>query len=451
MRRYLPTPVRSPSPSSRVVGRLGAVLITSLATSLAACGDGGTHADDGRDGEQPCAWAVRADEETQNVAYPDTAATYWAISYDLAPSETLELRGTFPVARYASFASYGPYGGAIDVLTDRDIQPDAGSTNPFSSGGEVTGDYRYTVTISTDETHVDQPNTIGAAPNRDTAPLPSGPSPSTTRADAPPDRGETNRLGSGVAEEGGDVVSGAVIYRVYLADEAEDPTGGAGVPDVTLTSADGQRTEVPTCSSPGPSARARELAESYERRTDQPAPPEPVFVRPPVGEANLFPNPDNVYVATVVEHRPGRVVVVQGTSPTFPDSSDGRQVGRGEQVRYWSLCTNEFRKPYPVTACAADRDTVLDSAGLYTFVISTPQDRPVNATPDNRVTWLDWGSTEVNNLLLLRHMLPDPEFPHAARNVEPGTLADSVMGPYAPLARYCETTAFERGGAAACT
>ncbi|MEZ5205021.1 MAG: hypothetical protein R2701_11770 [Acidimicrobiales bacterium] len=36
-----------------------------------------------------------------NIAYPDTAATYWTMSYALAPDEHLELAGQFPGARYA--------------------------------------------------------------------------------------------------------------------------------------------------------------------------------------------------------------------------------------------------------------------------------------------------------------------------------------------------------------
>jgi hypothetical protein len=240
-----------------------------------------------------------------------------------------------------------------------------------------------------------------------------------------------------------------VLYRVYLPDDPGDPTGGAGLPEVTVVAPDGARQPVPTCPSPGPSARLRELVENHERPI-RPAPPVPIFARPPVSEANLFPNPDNTYIAAIVSHRPGRIVVVQGTAPTVPDTAAGRPTGSGEQLRYWSLCTNEYRKPYPVTACAADRDVVLDDDGRYTFVISTPEDRPANATAADGVTWLDWGSTEVDNLLLLRHLLPDPAFTEAAVNVAPGTLATSTMGRYAPEATYCPSATFRQGGAATC-
>jgi hypothetical protein len=135
-----------------------AALTASLLAGLVACGDDGSDDDMPGDAagardlaveEEPCAWAIRGDRETNNIAYPDTAATYWALSYDLAPDETLELGSSFPSARYASFITYGPYGSAIDVLTDRDIEPDSGSSNPFRSGSDRTdGEQRYTVVIS---------------------------------------------------------------------------------------------------------------------------------------------------------------------------------------------------------------------------------------------------------------------------------------------------------------
>jgi len=139
-----------------------------------------------------------------------------------------------------------------------------------------------------------------------------------------------------------------------------------------------------------------------------------------------------VYIATIAEYEPGRIVVVRGKAPVV-----------GEQVRYWSLCTNEFRKPYTVSSCAADPDVVLDDEGGYTFVISTPDERPSNATAADGVTWVDWGATDQRNLILLRHMLADPGFAESATNVPPLGLATATMGDYAPIGSLCTTEAFE--------
>jgi hypothetical protein len=393
------------------------------------------------EGSEECAWATRADEETLNIAYPDTGATYWGVSYELAPGETLELRGTFPAARYASFISYRLTGGAIDVLTDRDIEPDEGSANPFA-GGDPDGPHAYTVVISGDEAAADDPNVIGAKGDA----AAEDPATTTTAGTDGEDPTPAILLGSG----GDDAVRGTTLLRVYLPDDADDPTGGVGLPDVSVRSSDGTVTEVPTCPEPGASPNALAMVEANGPPTDRPAPPQPIFVRPEAGAARLYPNPDNVYIATIVEHEPGRLVVVRGLAPTFPDTAGGAAVGGDEQVRYWSMCTNEYRKPYPVTACAADEDTVLDGEGRYTYVISTPEDRPANATETEGVTWLDWGSTEVNNLLLLRHMLASPDFDESAINLEPGALATTTMGAYAPEGAYCTVADFESGGADGC-
>jgi hypothetical protein len=285
-------------------------------------------------------------------------------------------------------------------------------------------------------------NVLGAA----AAPPPSAP---TTAADAAPATTptvqEAIRLGSG----GADGVRGSVIYRVYVPNEPGDAKAGAGLPDMSVVAADGTEAAIPTCPKPGPSEAAKAIVDAFERPATAP-PSTPIFIRPQGNQANLYPNPDNVYVATLVTHEPGRVVVVRGKAPTYPDTRAGDTITGDEQVRYWSMCTNEFRTPYPVTACAADFQTGLDTDGWYTYVISTPEDRPADTEATRGSTWLDWGATDVTNLLLLRHMLANPDFPEAATNLAPGTLASPTMGDYAPKGVYCAKATFEQGGAAAC-
>jgi hypothetical protein len=398
-----------------------------------------------------CGWPNKADKETLNVAYPDTAATYWSTNYVLAPGERLEIHGRFPEARYASFITYGPAGGANAVLTDRDIEPDPGSTNPFRDGGPAGG--RYTIQVRGDTTP--QPNAISAVATTTTTTTtaaaagtaaPAGPG--TTAPVPNPAVDRASLLGSGTPGAPG-VVGGTVIYRVYLSKAKGDPSGG-GLPDIRVVGADGTTTDVPTCPNPHANPAAEAIINANGPATSSPAPSQPVFLRPKAGTANLYPNPDNVYVVTILHHTPGTVAVVRGKAPTFPDTAKGAAVTGGEQVRYWSLCTDEYRKPYPVSFCVADQDVALDTDGNYTFVVSTPEDRPANATAANGITWLEWGSTSVDNLLLLRHMLAASGFAESAINLEPGSLATTTMGAYAPRGVYCASTTFAAGGPAAC-
>jgi len=393
-----------------------------------------------------CGWPSKADKATLNVAYPDTAATYWATSYVLAPGESLQLRGRYPDARYASLITYGPNGDAIGVLTDQDIQPDPGGTNPFRGGGPAGG--AYTATVRGDGQKA--PNTVTAAAPSSTQPVSTAPFSTATGTSAAPDRaGRSTMVGTGTAGAIG-VVSGTILYRVYLSHTAGDPTGGAGLPAIEVVHADGSTTNVATCANPGANPAALAIIDANGPATNTPAPAQPVFIRPKAGSANLYPNPDNVYVVTILHHTPGKVVVVRGRAPTFPNTAKGAKVTGTEQVRYWSLCTDAYAKPYPVSFCVADQDVVIGADGLYTFVVSTVADRPANATAANGVTWLDWGDTTVDNLLLMRHMLAAKDFTESAINLAPGTLASTTMGPYAPAGVYCDASTFAQGGPAAC-
>ena len=373
-----------------------------------------------------CSWPVKANKETLNVAYPDTAATYWVQRYSLAPGERLDLGWTPPKARYSSFITYALTGGALDVRTDRDLEvgPDGTATVELSADVQPhAGGNRIAAT--------------GTATNAAGTAIDNTAGPGATAAPT-----TTSTSAGGRAE-------GTVIYRVYVSDVPDDPAGGP-LPTVTVVRADGSRQALPTCPNPGGSTEAAALVERFGPATDIAPPAQPVFIRPANGGGNLYPNPDNVYVATIVGYQPGRVVVVRGRAPTFPDTRAGQPVTGDEQVRYWSLCTNEYRKPYPVSSCLHDDEVPVDDNGDYTFVVSTPGDRPSNATEANGVAWLDWGSTDVNGLLLLRNMLASPSFPESATNLKPGSLASSTMGTYAPKAVYCDKATFEQGGASAC-
>ncbi len=391
-----------------------------------------------------CAWPVRADKTTSNIAYPDTNATYWGLSYDLAPGEALTLHGRYPQARYASYVTYGPNGGAIAGLADRDIDPDPGSTNPFRVPA-ARGSGTYTVTIrSTPGTSAPNVLAAQAAPSGATSGATPAPDAASSTSTTPPAVDQA-RLGHG----GPTGVSGTVLYRVYIPNDRNDPTGGAGLPEVHVVAPSGLPAAVPTCAHPGPSAAATDIVNRYQRPATA-APATPVFIRAPGSAANLYPNPDNVYVATLIAYRPGKLVVIRGRAPTFPNTRAGAPITGTEQVRYWSMCTNEWRKPYPVIACAADDQTTLDAHGYYTYMISTPAERPAATPATAGATWLDWGPTNVDALVLMRQMLADPAFQQAAVHLAPGALATTSMGEYAPRAVYCDKTTFARGGFAAC-
>ena len=355
-----------------------------------------------------CAWPNKTTKETLNVAYPDSGATYWSMGYNLLAGDQIMIDGTYPDARYMSFITYNLAGNVVDSITDSAIDPDAGSQNPFSDASATPGG----------SYHLEVINGVGAGTPDD------------------------------VLATGG--FTGTVIYRSYVSSLPGDPTGGVGLPNVSVRRTDGSVVPIGTCTTPTADASVVDLINLFGPATDLPAQHPPEFKRPAT-VAGLFANPDNGYIAAVSAHQNGRVLVMKGRAPVVPDTSAGQSPALGgTDMRYWSMCTNEYRKPYPVTDCAYDSQVPLDANGEYTIVTSMPADRPTNATSANGVTWLDWGSTAQDMVLIMRNMLPSPTFHQSVFDVAPGQPASSAMGPYAPVTAECDTATYEAGGAAAC-
>jgi hypothetical protein len=81
-----------------------------------------------------------------------------------------------------------------------------------------------------------------------------------------------------------------------------------------------------------------------------------------------------------------------------------------------------------------------DPPGYATYVISTPAERPANATSACGVNWLPWGP-DARGLLILRNMLPAASFTQSIHNATLGNEA-ATMGHYYPRSRYSTTAAF---------
>jgi hypothetical protein len=392
---------------SRTARRTVAVLALAVAAmGLAACAAPSPTAN------IACAWGLKADKSTFNVAYPDATATYFGIKYQMVSGQRLILNGTYPYARYISLHTYNLQGSDYDHLADTRIVPDAGSDNPFTNTAASSDPAlrKWTVTVNPDAAPTDGANldNVIATPT-----------------------------------------SGTIFLRVYVPDNPSDQAGGVPLPSVSVKSTDGTVTPLGQCSAPAPDTSLVDLINLFGPATDVPPSDPPVFKRP-LTVAGIYPNRDNAYLASIAAYQPGKVIVVRGKAPTTPDTQAGQSAATPSQLRYWSFCTNEYRKPYPVSFCAVDHEAPLDGSGFYTIVVSTPAERPANATVPNGVTWVDWGSTSTNLLMAFRHMLPAPAFTETVKNVAPGQLASEVMGDYTPVAVTCPVATFEAGGATAC-
>ena len=392
--------------------------------------------------DQTCLLAMdKFDPAVVNVAYPDDSAQYYSGAYQLAPGTRIRIHGRFPHARYMSFNVYDAAQRPLDGLADINIAPDPGSSDPFRFGAFRNDEQQrdYTVFI-------------------DTGPKPAQRAPNT--------------LYTGTGQNGAPNTSGTFIYRIYIPDNGRDATGGVGLPTVTVEPADGSGGEAtsPCANTDKPTVTGLNDAVAQQALPDRPAtspsgPPKwRKFVNvassvaigttgsPTVGPADLdqlggsggfLSNLDNAYVSAFIDRSAGQVVVTRFRAPTFPDTRPPAQRMPGGQLRYWSLCTND-----PATqrfvACANDDRSVVAPDGVVTYVVSTPAQRPANATRSCFVNWLPWGPSS-RGVLIYRNMLPDPGFAESIQRARPDHEAET-MGDYFPQSAYTSKSGFQARG-----
>ena len=383
-----------------------------------------------------CQFALtRLDATTTNALALDTNAVYWGGTYAALPGTRIRIEGEYPHARYISWNVYDAAARPIDAVSDAQLVPDPGSTNPFLPGADRTvADRSYTAFI-------------------EVGPKPAQPAPNTLYT--------------------GDSRGGTFLYRVYVPDAGRDQKGGVPLPQVTLEPAGGG-------GAPLTADACRELQAPYAQPLNDliagaPGLPDPTDDRngypgrnPPNwrlfrnlctsavdilldnedGEAlrddaysrcgdgpGFLSNRDIAYVFAPTSRGFGNVLVLRGRAPSFADTRRGPAVMPvGQQLRYWSFCQYE-PATQRVIDCRADDRVNVGPDGRYTIVVSTAADRPASARPECGVTRLAWGP-QTQGLLIYRHMLPDPSFAQAIQNVpEPGA-EGAVMGDYLPEGEY---------------
>ncbi|MDQ0990902.1 hypothetical protein [Streptomyces sp. V3I7] len=403
-------------------------VVTVLAAPSAAAGTAG----DRTAGDAPqvsCAWPAVVAPGRLNIAFPESNATYWLMPYRLGEGDRIVVNGTYPAARFTSLTAYDAKGSPIDSLADDQIAPSAGSMNPFAvpDAGPNPARHRYRVTLKPGTEPGSGQNTLAAT------------------------------------AKGAASGSGWLALRIYVPDRQSDPTGGVALPTLSVQRHGSAAKSLSACprsgSTQGPAGpvadEARSVVEKYAPRggfggCGAATASDPGFAEPNK-TGGLFPNPYNAYLCTPLAYKEGRVAVVRGKAPTFPDTANGQSVLTKSQLRYWSLCQNQVRLPYPVSSCAADFQTVRNKDGRYTYVVSTKQDRPADATMEHGVTWLDWGPTNVESLLIMRNMLPERSFTNAVQDVGKGEDPAKVMGAYYPIVTYCTKASFDKSGPGSCT
>ena len=394
---------------------------------------------------------------------PDGAARYWIMPFD-TQYETMTIKGTYPNIRYFSFAAYETItGGSTNsfnlvgqrTLYDAQIAPDPGTVNPFVpppdsgrvkvSNGSANG--TYTIVIS--RTGTSSGNTIGVSPD----------------------------------------LLVWVVLRMYAADA--DPSvsgqslmGGVPLPTISVTE-NGASQQLEACSPINKWLDASAFAQflfppTIDLSVNEGTPSSDrlwfaSLLNPP---SVLWPNPDNKYMMMWPgdKYQPGRIIVIHGKAPGFPDTFNGSPIWvpsrgfRSVDLRYWAVCEQDLALPLSLVGCATDFNTDLEGE-YYTIVISDDQVRPKWLQQRPNVNWLPYGDEQYPKFVLFRNMLPTPNFPYAIQNVwaagctfnfdfpnlpdrsaidEAGPCAQGMMGEYYPVAVWCDKSTFIDGGFQAC-
>jgi hypothetical protein len=406
-------------------------------------------------------------------AYPDGASTYFVAWFSLPEGAHLRLESDYPHERYfshtiAATLSSDTLGGG-DFLRDDQIEPDAGSINPFRTDQPRDGSPRsYTVRIL------------------------SGPVPSDGRA--------PNTIYTLTDDPDASL---HLAMRNYVADTGYDGTGNArleqvrvdGLPEVTLVLADGSElTGQEMCDavgakhpaeSPGYEVRPwDELVKGSDDPENAPAQPTPVwelfwntpysitgmFTPDPATRVANFPvddsggflnNPDTRYVTSTFSLGFGPVIVVRGKMPTFPPTHQGNTAWLPDtEVRYWSACMGAAPPSGAGWDCVFDESTPVDDEGMYTLVVSRPENRPSNAREECGFTWVNFGQGEGDytgarpwvGFMYLRYMTPNADWAESPNRVPAPTPTNPypqeayVMKEYLPRAHYETREEFESHG-----
>lgn len=393
-----------------------------------------------------CGWQFVSDINTTNVAFPDESAQYWVALIPQLPQTRLRIDGRYPAVRYFSYNVYDPLLRPVDAIADVELQ--SNEAGGYTAYVEFSG-------------KPEQPaiNTIYA--------------------------GETSLGAQAVPNP---ALTG-IIYRTYVPDEGFDFDGGVGLPLLTLEMADGETELLPyaDCDEPllpnlggnlpdpginnllltidfpeelgvirfpmatyppatrvfyglGPTA-----VNILSNALPAPLPPE-VEENVPLGDGGGFlSNRHNAYTSTTFSRNDGNIFLLRGKAPSY--AGNPRLAGGVEDMRFWSVCQNEFVTQRYV-GCMADHQAVLDEHGYFTVVVSDAADRPANASEANNINWLPWGPFP-DGLLIYRHMLPSAHFGPAIQNVPKGTDPREIMGEYLAVGAYCSASTFEAAGGSA--
>lgn len=418
-----------------------------------------------------CGNLLGAGPDQKANQYPDMYAAYFVSDIRLPKGATLTLKGKFPHARYFSFTVANQLGddgemGNGNFIRDNMIKPDEGSSNPYiSTNSRDAKERSFTIQV-----------VQGKAPET--------PPPNTLYTGSD---GEDERI--------------HLSMRVYLADDGYDLTGnvplagdGNGLPEVTLNLPGGETIQGPELiqlldaqKNGDGVAYDREAWVNAAASSKDPdnAPcylPIPVaqlfrnkdysvsglFIEDPEKRVETYPadnsgaflsNPDTPYMTMPYSLNYGDVVLIRGKHPSHPSTRRGEKEWSEKEpdLRYFSVSTAGAPPSGEGWYTLYDEQIEVDDEGYFTIAVSTPRNRPANATEENKVSWITHGNGEgffkgarpLLGEVYFRYQCPSDSWKESPANIPPPTPEHPIpqdplyMKEYYPRAVYLSKEEFE--------
>jgi hypothetical protein len=401
-------------------------------------------------------------EQNPNL-WPDTEPSYYIARLAIPTGATLTLHFQYPRARYFGVSLYKLVKNSyvpIDDLDGPKLKPDSGSVNPYVVGANRLATNRsFTLDI------------VGR--------------------DAPKGSGNSRTLYAG---SGGGIIN--LVSRVYVSDACCDGLGWG--PALAASAGNGPTYEgrlangkrLPAAQvvaqwakpenklSPAPMTADQwyAMVDKTGQPATAPAKPDSVWEKfwnikysvvgefaPAIrattqygGVANAGANPATTYLEIFLSRKFGALYVFRAKMPQFPDTYNNLAVEPATpQAQYWSVVTAASIVSGEDWDGLFDMQVPAGKDGYYTIVVSKPEDRPSNATPENGITWLNWGPgeglTDPRNrtdwsMLIMRFIQTDPNWSNDPGKITKPGMEASVLGPYYPRGYYTDKATFEAQG-----
>ncbi len=328
-------------------------------------------------------------------------------------------KGEYPHSRYFAFHPSDFDTNNLATLLDAELDPDEGSVNPFREAVPEGKGRRFTAHL----VFGDQPETP-----------------------------EKNTTYAGVKVNGGRNPAVFCVYRTTGSELGAMPPNNAGVllPSITVYDAQGNQTLHYDEADPHPEGSEPPIETT--RFAPLPIPdhrglcwPEKYSTKSNWGlPYDILASADILYLVTPYTNRLGRVHVTRGKKLSSPDTPRELVHTPGKDIRGFTVTTYNFWAGICEDA-VIDSDIAVDDNGYYTLVVSSQEDRPINATKENGVTWLDWGNYLDGQLTFRLLVRREEKLVQLKAAVETGEVTPEIA-PYVPQSKHCSKEAFEEKG-----